>query len=1192
MRINFESKRIKSGLICAVILFCLYAIFLILPLFLSPVVKSYTKDINSMVSKNTGFDFKISDPALITTPMLGAGIKFKSLSISIPNSKTKLLYIKNGKADLRLLPLVIKKVQAGNIGAENVKINLEIAKNGDLEIEKYFTSDNSSQSSFSLPYGLKLSNNLPNIKVKNYKLTFIDSNGKTYFANGKNLKITDFNFNKKVKISTNGSVVLDKRLMSKYDIKIYNKIMPETSFDDLIFAPKTASQSANTKPSVSINVEDLFKSINKTGFKADLKADIKTSGTFKNPKQRGKFEINSFSVISNGHQLPDGYAKLKFRGKRTDIDSVFYTSTDTKEKTQILGNIKSGKRPSVDLSVYSNAKLNNIIRVLDSLAQSFGREDLKTVSAKGSIDANFKIKSNMKKVRSSGSLKILPSSINFGAYNVLVDKISADIDLNDNNINIKKSGFSILGHPLKLSGTISEKSVADLILTADKLPVKGLLASIGQIKLLNENNISSGTLSLKAVVKGKLTKIKPDISLNIDNINIYNKGANIRLLLNNALVKLVIDEKDFGGLIGINSLKLKNPTASVSVPKMNLKADKKDITINNSYVLINNSRVDVQGKVKDYLNDKLNINITAKGSLASRDVAAFIPTNMRSMFPYAGSMPLSVKASGNAKSQNIAFNLNATPHGYVRFLDIKALKNRTAKIHSDIKIENGTLTFRNSGLYAGANKIASLTGTISNFSNPDADLNISVPRNISFPIPGIGGISNITGNGNVNISGGLTDYKIKGKVNAKDISSKNLDFALINLSAHLDGRGITGSATADRIMMGMIVGTNLGAKFNLNNNFTTFNLSDISADAYDGKINGKLTYDIPHFAFGIDIKGKGLNSMNAIEASTGISKALTGDLSFGANLTGNGVTDTQIIKSLKGNIDFNIDDGRFVSIGKFENFVKAQNIESVSILKSAISALSTATAIQQTDKFKSIKGDIKMNGAEANLQNIKVEGPLMSYYVKGYYNLPSSYANLNILGRLDSKVVSLLGPFGQLTASKLLSYIPKFGANTAAMLDKLTQNPNTENIKLIPALTSGSKSYKDFKVVFIGSIYKASSIRSFRWLSTCDTTQMNVKQDVKQAVQAAKTNVNNQITAAKNTVKNVKTNVTNIVNTQKQKVENEKQSLEQTGQNIRNIKQNAGQSAINLGKLLRNAASKANQTMPQTQTSGTPAKDK
>ena len=216
----------------------------------------------------------------------------------------------------------------------------------------------------------------------------------------------------------------------------------------------------------------------------------------------------------------------------------------------------------------------------------------------------------------------------------------------------------------------------------------------------------------------------------------------------------------------------------------------------------------------------------------------------------------------------------------------------------------------------------------------------------------------------------------------------------------------------------------------------------------------------------------------------------------------------------------------------------------------------------------------------------------MSYYVKGYYNLPSSYANLNILGRLDSKVVSLLGPFGQLTASKLLSYIPKFGANTAAMLDKLTQNPNTENIKLIPALTSGSKSYKDFKVVFIGSIYKASSIRSFRWLSTCDTTQMNVKQDVKQAVQAAKTNVNNQITAAKNTVKNVKTNVTNIVNTQKQKVENEKQSLEQTGQNIRNIKQNAGQSAINLGKLLRNAASKANQTMPQTQTSGTPAKDK
>jgi hypothetical protein len=214
----------------------------------------------------------------------------------------------------------------------------------------------------------------------------------------------------------------------------------------------------------------------------------------------------------------------------------------------------------------------------------------------------------------------------------------------------------------------------------------------------------------------------------------------------------------------------------------------------------------------------------------------------------------------------------------------------------------------------------------------------------------------------------------------------------------------------------------------------------------------------------------------------------------------------------------------------------------------------------------------------------------MSYYVTGtYYILPNT-AHLNILGRLDSKIVSYLGPIGQLSAEKLLSYIPKFGAQTAQFLNILTSNPETEKTELIPPLTNGSKSYKDFKVIFNGPVEKSSSVKSFKWLSKCDTTQMNIKDDLKNAKEAVEKNIENSIKDAQTKAENVKTNVTNIVNAKKQEVENAKKSIQQTKTELENAKNNAKQTATNLGNLLKNAAinsQKKIETTPANKTTTT-----
>ena len=354
----------------------------------------------------------------------------------------------------------------------------------------------------------------------------------------------------------------------------------------------------------------------------------------------------------------------------------------------------------------------------------------------------------------------------------------------------------------------------------------------------------------------------------------------------------------------------------------------------------------------------------------------------------------------------------------------------------------------------------------------------------------------------------------------------------------------------------------------------------MSGKAFDGDVKGKLSYDINTSKIGLELSGNGLNSTKAVEGAVGIKNALTGVLGFSTKLTMQGLTDKEIIQSMKGNVDFNIDDGKFLSIGRLENLVLAQNVSSNSVLKSALSAMSTFATVQEADKFKYIKGNMTLSNGSANLSKIIVAGSLMAYHVHGTYNILPNSANLIILGRLESKVVSVLGPLGDLTAEKLLSYIPKFGAMTSNILKQLTSDPANENTALIPELSNGSKSYKDFKVVFNGPVESSSSVKSFKWLSTCDTSEMNLKKDLQNAKDAVKTNITDRVENAKNNAENVKNNVNKIIETQKNKAETAKKDIEQVKTDIQNAKENSKQNVENLKNLFKNAVQNAGQKVP------------
>ena len=1172
MNLNYK----KLGIVFGSIFVCIYALFLILPFALTPIANKYAPEIEKIIKESTGYNTEISGLGVITSPKLAIGIKAKDFKMAISDKNQEFLVVNNFKIKLSLLPLILKKVQFDSISANSISANLDVKKDGNFLILDYLKIPNNKdeqneQTLNGLPFNFKLSNHLPNISLKSYKIVLKDiSSSKSYYVEGQNLKISDFVLDKKIKISTAGKVVLENETVSNFDVKIFNKIMPDVDFDDLIF-PKTVetndenvTQSDNALP---FNIIEILKAVKSNGLTANLKMNVKTFGTIKDPIQQGKFSIDNISAKVGANQLPHSYMNLIFKGKKTDIDSIFYTSSDKNEKTQIIGSIKSGKNKAIDLTFRSNAKFENIIRIIDSIAQTFEINDFKTLSATGAIDSDFNIKSDLKKVDSSGYLRIPQASLKYGIYNVSIDKINADIDLTNNNVSVNNFSASVMGNPLKMTGKITSDANTDLKIIADNLVLKGLITLAGQTQILKENDFNSGVVSLKALIKGRLNSLKPDINLTVNNINIFNKPSGFKVLLDNALIKLNIHKTDILGEIDVNNLGLKNSDASVSVPNAKILVDNKNINIKNSYLLVGNSRIDVKGIVTDYINDKLNIDITASGNLNSADIASFIPKGIRSMFPYKGSMPISVKADGNSKSQNIKIDLTATPSGYIQLADVNLLKGQNTKIHSDIKINGETLSFENTGIANNSGTIATLAGNIDKlYSSPKLNLNINVAQNVSFPIWGMGN-SNITAKGKIDVSGNINNPIVKGDVNISDISIKDMDFVLTNLKANLNGPILHGSGTAEKFKFGGIEGSNINAKFSLID-YTTFYLNDLTADVFDGKVNGKISYNISNTGIGVNLTGKGLNSTEAVFGAIGIKNTLTGTMGFIANFTTKGVTDKAIFENLKGNIDFDVTDGRFMGIGRLENLVSAQNITSNSILKSAISALSTLNIMQETNKFKSITGSMTLANGMANISKILVSGPLMSYYVKGTYYIIPNTAYLVILGRLDSKTVSCLGVLGEFSAEKLLSYIPKFGTATAKFLQQLTADPVNENTALIPPLTTGSTNYKDFKVIMNGSVGAPSSVKNFKWLTKCDTTKIDIKQDMKNSVDAVKTNVQNQVKSVKTTVESVKTNTARIIQEQKN-------SVNQTKTDIQNVKQNASQSAVNLGKLFLNAAQKS-----------------
>ena len=404
--------------------------------------------------------------------------------------------------------------------------------------------------------------------------------------------------------------------------------------------------------------------------------------------------------------------------------------------------------------------------------------------------------------------------------------------------------------------------------------------------------------------------------------------------------------------------------------------------------------------------------------------------------------------------------------------------------------------------------------------------------------------SNVKADANIDITDKVTNPILKGTVTIPSLTIPDMLTSMNDLKISLNGPIVKGSGTLKKFTSGGIIAENLSSDFDLTEN--VFNLKHISGDAFGGKVNGNVSCNIVNGHIGVDFKGTELDAEKAIAGATGIKNALSGKLGFNANVTLHGATDIEIIKNLKGKVTFEITDGLFGNIGRFENFLFAQNLQSNSVIKAAVNSVSALPAIKNTAQFKSISGDLTFNNGWANLNPVKTTGPSMAYYITGKYNLLNGTANIVILGRLSAEVVKLLGPLGDLSVEKLTSYIPKFGSLTGNLINAITTDPKNEKVNLIPQLSPENKNIKDFKVVFNGGIESKSSVKSFKWLSKCDTSAIEtitIKKQVQQTKQAVQ-----------ETVQQKKDALNELLEQKRQQAEESRQQMKNAKEGLKNFK--------------------------------------
>lgn len=818
---------ITGSILGSLIIFAYLAFLFVLPNVID--LNQYKPMIQEAVKEQIPLNLDFKNAKISVTPMLSAGIKIDDITVKFEDGTT-LFSADDATVRVALPSIFVLTVKVPTLEINNPKLNFTIVNGKQFKIltlveqilqkqeENIVAKD--TQTTQELPIEPALIRiKIPNIKLNNYDVNITDEkSGHKLELKGEQLKLGYFN-GKVVKAKTVAEFYSDENKNITADIDI-NSYLPKVEGLD----------SEDDKPE---RVELPFINPVLMYRQYDLKSNI--AAKLKVREKNGLVKINGFLNIDDttlnlsDYRLPKCYFHGKFNGTKTDLDTdIAVTQT---QRLKLLGIIDYGKNPKIDM-IFKSDKIyfQDVITLAKAFLDSVHvRNDLNLIKGKGYIEANANVKSNLKKLVSNGKIEIRDGAIVNKNINLGITGANINLIFDNNTLDIKDSYMYINNAPLKAEGNINEKSIADIKIYANQIPISGLFKAFAPKDVKKSINVKEGRLTLNTEIKGKLKTIICNAKIDLDNFLMQDFANSMRITNDNLNIVL-----NSNGETKTNNIDVVNKGLSIVLPQVNslikdnllkVNINGSKLTINPTDVLINSgSKITFDGVI-DSDKDEPVFNINGKGKLVAVDLKKFAGLQAAPFIEAKGQIPLELVVNGNTKRQDMVLRLLADANNYITFVNYKQLQGKNTVMQAKVDFKGNRLKIKDTGLFIKTTStnedgtvvenlepVSHVSGTITNLnSTPFINvIKITIPEKLNGSLVGFKNAGYTLEKGKLLIFGNSDSPRFRGHFGISKLYIKDLLMSLDNLN--LSFRGKTLNLDAKNLLLN---GSDLSAQTNI-----------------------------------------------------------------------------------------------------------------------------------------------------------------------------------------------------------------------------------------------------------------------------------------------------------------------------------------------------------------------------------------
>ncbi len=1081
-------------------------------------LNKYKDSFASQIEEQTGFKLSCEDISFKKTFSPYFKINLHHTIVLYPDNSI-FLKLKDAELKIKVLPLISKKIIVKDAKLTRPIISLTLYKDFSTSLDKYFKPDKKINTN-----GFNLESVIYDTVLERYKIKISDESlSKNFYLEGDELLVKDVKLNEKIHIIIKGALFEGEKEYLKYDLDV-NSLLSQNK-RHFTFSP--------FKPLVEY----------------DLKGNV--SGKLNILKENllnGNLNLEDISLKIDNAVLKDNNIKFIFKGEEVQTEALVHTSKT--DEAQLTGKYCFGKKKYIDIKTKAkNVRLENLCKIIKVVSASLNvKNPMPDIDIKGLLNADFILNSDFKKLKSEGTAKIINAQISHKSLPYSVNKINADINFQNNKIDIKKAQAFVNSTPINIEGAINEDVGVDIQAGADNLDVKTLVS----LFLTPEKipfNITKGKLSFISYIKGNYGKnLNITSDFNIKDIGFIEKMQKIPVNVKDINAKLISDTKKYSGDVLCSGLKTVFNKKNITSDSIKILFDNKNIQIKESKLNLINSPVSFLGTVTDYI-DSPKGKFKIEGDIISSDLAELFKEYINQ--PHKAVGKLKTKCSIDVLKDNLKIKtqINADKDNYLSYAVVRELLNKPSITSFDADIKGKNIIINELSLTENSKNVKvpqlKVSGQISGEKEPVfKNLNLIIPTSFTVSTNFFGG-EEISLNGSLILNNTLKNpildgslkvfnYNIKKlytsiknadiifshnniKLIAPDVMINNSKFnitadiepKLSNIitvenvqlnSLNLDLNTIftmiqkesnpfastlievkKGTAAINNFKVLDLKARDVVSDFSIKNNI--LKLSNISAVAYNGRVNGNINYDFNHSEAEINLNGKNIDIKESLYDLCRIEDNMMGKTDFTTAVSINTGTYETALKSLKGNVSFEAKDGKMGTLGKFEYYLYAQNLLYHGILNATLNRVANAITADNTSKFKTAEGKISFKDGYLTADEIKTTGHNMSLFLKGRTNMLNNQANIEIYGRISDEVKSKLGAFGDVSIAELVNgQAAKKNVNVMAV-------PISIMSKIPDLYSKPNEKTNTFKVNIYGKVDSPSSINSFMWTVPKETKE-------------------------------------------------------------------------------------------------------